>query len=372
MAKGTNDVPKLYIEAVQTVSPMTVTDERRARKVLAMDDLLVSGIILKCRLHVLLYYNNASEDDSGWFFAGWSRESLARALSEQQPLLAGRLRRVEDGDGELEIVSNDSGVRLIEARIAMTLSSFLELKGKEREETEAQLVSWTDVAEQNPQFSPLFYIQVTNFQCRGYSIGINCSLLLADLLVVENFLSSWAIIHRNIVSNINGSKKPLFHLPNLKTHLSSPTAIISSIPSKCFGQTLHFRVTAEDATLDRSETFNSLALLCVEESESNLAIRMTSEFYLFVKESFEVIKVEKCANRGLTRQQLSLKSKITCADWDDLGAKEVAFRDGNKPLHVSYWMGSTCPIGVVMAIQSPNEATLGINILVSVPNASEL
>lgn len=125
-----------------------------------MEDPLVSGSIGNHRLHVLLYYNKASKEDSGWFFASWLRESLARALSEQQPLLAGRLHRVKDGDGELEIVSNDSGVRLIEARIAMTLSSILELKGKEREGAETKFVSWKDVEEQNPQFSPLFYIQV--------------------------------------------------------------------------------------------------------------------------------------------------------------------------------------------------------------------
>jgi hypothetical protein len=141
-----------------------MTDPRRSRQVSAMDGSVVSGIFRSC-LHVVLYYKSVSEEDSGWLLAGWAMESLARALSEQQPLLAGRLRRGEDGDGELEIVSNDNGVRLIEARIAVTLSSFLELL-KENEEAEAQLICWPDIDEQSPHFSPLFYVQVSKLSLR--------------------------------------------------------------------------------------------------------------------------------------------------------------------------------------------------------------
>jgi hypothetical protein len=56
------------------------------------------------------------------------------------------------------MVSNDTGVRLVEAKITMTLQEFLGLE--ENEKAEAELVSWMDIDEQNPQFSPLLYVQV--------------------------------------------------------------------------------------------------------------------------------------------------------------------------------------------------------------------
>ena len=98
---------------------------------------------------------------------------------------------------------------------------------------------------------------------------------------------------------------------------------------------------------------------------------MGSEFYLFVKESSEAIKIEKYSKFGHAKPQLSLKTRVTCAGWDDIGANEIEFRDGNKPMHVSYWIGSTF-YGLVMAIPPLNQATLGVNILVTVPNENKL
>ncbi|MDO8030387.1 acyltransferase, partial ['Planchonia careya' phytoplasma] len=91
--------------------------------------------------------------------AGWAKECIGTVLQEH-PVFAGRLRRREGGEEErLEMVSNDSGVRLFESRIQKRLSEFLELK--EREDAVGGLVFWKDIDVQNPQFSPLFYVQVT-------------------------------------------------------------------------------------------------------------------------------------------------------------------------------------------------------------------
>uniref|UniRef100_A0A2N9G3S6 Reverse transcriptase Ty1/copia-type domain-containing protein n=1 Tax=Fagus sylvatica TaxID=28930 RepID=A0A2N9G3S6_FAGSY len=153
--------------------------------------------------------------------------------------------------------------------------------------------------------SKLKMASVTNFQCGGYSIGISCTLLLADLLV-----------------------------------------------------------TTENVNLD-GEVCKSLASLCIEEAESRLCSKMASEFYLFLKENSEVIKMEKCSKHGHVKPQLSLKTRVTCVGWDDLGAKEIEFRDGNKPMHVSYWIGSILD-GLVIAFIPPlNQATRGVNILVA-------
>ncbi|CAO2819459.1 unnamed protein product [Amaranthus hypochondriacus] len=149
--------------------------------------------IMQKRMHIVLYYKNKSEENSGWHVGRWIKETLGNALVDH-PIMAGRIRRVENGG--LEIVANDSGVRIVEGEISLSLVEFFECKRKNNE-VEGKLVSWVDV-ETNPQFSPLFYIQVTNFKCGGYSIGISCSLFLVDPLFMANFLNKWAKIHRNI------------------------------------------------------------------------------------------------------------------------------------------------------------------------------
>lgn len=161
-----NSFSKIQIESMQTVTPFKATDPRQTRRVWVTDP-VGSGIFWTC-LNFILYYNKVVDEESGWIVAGWIKESLARALVDQ-PMLSGRLRRGEDGDGELEIVSNDSGARLIEAKIAMTLPEFLGLK--ESEDVEAELVFWKDIDEQNPQFAPLFYVQVLECANSSYLIS---------------------------------------------------------------------------------------------------------------------------------------------------------------------------------------------------------
>ena len=155
-------------EGINSVIPLKVTHPRLTRKISVSDSDAVGSGIFRRRLHTVLYYKIAARNDSGWVVAGWFRESLGRAL-EEQPLLAGRLRRAEDGDQkEFEIVSNDSGVRIMEAAwSSMTLSRFLLLKDRDALEAD-QLVFWKDIDEENLQFCPLFYVQVSSQICRAY------------------------------------------------------------------------------------------------------------------------------------------------------------------------------------------------------------
>ena len=114
--------------------------------------------ILQKRMHIIFYYEkNKKEEDSGLYSGGWIRQSLGNALMEK-PILAGRLRRSENGD--LEIISNDSGVRCVEVRVPLTMVEFLEFKKNNKFDGETKLVSWNHVDASNPLFSPLFYIQV--------------------------------------------------------------------------------------------------------------------------------------------------------------------------------------------------------------------
>lgn len=153
-------IPKSMIAGVQSVMPVEVTQHREIRSISVVDP--VGAGIFRRTLNIVTYYKEAGDvsGERGWSVAGWIKESLGRALTEQ-PMLCGRLRRsktvAEDG---FEVVANDSGVRLVEAKFPASLSEFLEMVKKEKSRAEAETVFWKDIDEDEPQYSPLFYVQV--------------------------------------------------------------------------------------------------------------------------------------------------------------------------------------------------------------------
>lgn len=150
-----NGAGKLRVEGIQSLIPTKPTDPRQSSRIVVSQD-LSSSAVLQRRFHLLLCYNKASSDDSGWLVAGRIKESLGRALQEH-PLFAGRMRWCQESSGaDLEIVSNDSGARLVESKAEMELAAFLE-----KREAEVELVFWEDVLHHTPHFSPLFYVQVS-------------------------------------------------------------------------------------------------------------------------------------------------------------------------------------------------------------------
>ncbi|KAE9596753.1 putative taxadien-5-alpha-ol O-acetyltransferase [Lupinus albus] len=338
-------LPELQIVSIMSVPPLKVTDPRKFRQVLLSDPSFNTSTIDGC-YQICLYYDKMKEEDhDGWHLAGWIVESLAMVLLEH-PLLAGRLHRREVGD--FEIVSNDSGIRLLEAMYPICLAEFLVLN--EKENLEGELVFWKEIDDHFPQFSPLFYVQVTNFECGGYSIGISCSLLLAEVLVVENFLKKWSEIHNKMLPNNEVMKTPMaiFSHPHVKNHDLLPSHIINrTITKKNEVKNLVFKITTEGVDFNQG-LWRELAMHCVEGAEKKLHIKMGSDFSLLVKESFEVIKVETCSKGGYSMQGLCLNNQITCTTWNDFGVYEVAFQEGNKPVHVSHWIGSVVN-GHVMA-----------------------
>ncbi|CAI9771587.1 unnamed protein product [Fraxinus pennsylvanica] len=64
----------------------------------------------------------------------------------------------EDGDRDVQIVLNDSGVRLVEDTVEIKLADFLVLE--EKKEAQGEVVFWDDVLGHNIQLSLLFYVQV--------------------------------------------------------------------------------------------------------------------------------------------------------------------------------------------------------------------
>ncbi|KAK6935109.1 hypothetical protein RJ641_035264 [Dillenia turbinata] len=334
-------VPKLQLESAVTMVPATPTAPRQTRKVLVSDK--VGPEILKQRVHVVMYYNKVNEDDSGWMFTGWSKETVGRALLEH-PMLAGRIRRSQESDKEFELVSNDCGVRFIEAKVDISLAEFMELN--EKEDAESELV--------------------TNFKCGGYSVGLSCSLLLADPIVIASFIKTWASIHNNMTSNIEVPKVPLFYLPNLAKTSTSSSFNVSSDACKNLCQTVMFNMAAKDVELE-DEMRKRLALLCVEKAVGKISTKMGSKFHLFTKEVNEELKVEICPKVGLLRSPLGLINELNYVEWPNLGAKDATFGAENKLIHLSYWIGSALDEGLVMVIPSSLESISGINVVVTIP-----
>lgn len=149
-------LPKSMIAGVQSVMPVEVTQHRNFRSI-SVGDPVEAGIFRRT-LNIVTYYKEVGDTgERGWLVAGWIKESLGIALPEQ-PILSGRLRRTaEDG---LEVVANDSGVRLVEAKFPASLPEFLEMVKRDKSRAEAETVFWRDIDEDVPQFSPLFYVQV--------------------------------------------------------------------------------------------------------------------------------------------------------------------------------------------------------------------
>lgn len=212
---------------------------------------------------------------------------------------------------------------------------------------------------------------MTNFECGGYSIGMSCNILLADLLIKENFLKKWVNIHNEKLSKTDDAlKTPLFYLPNLKKPSGSPSIpIISSDQGKTRGQTVIFKIADKNVNLE-NESIKKIMLVCVKEAESQLGIKMGQTFPLFLKEPSNTIKIETCSRfeKGMVPWEMDLRSQVRSESWDDLGVNEIVIQKGNKPTRVSHWMGSVMD-GLVMALTSPQgeEASSILNVIVSVP-----
>lgn len=214
-------------------------------------------------------------------------------------------------------------------------------------------------------------LQVTNFKCGGYSIGISCSLLLADPMVMTSFVKKWANIHNKIVTKFETPKLPIFYLPNLGKASSTPPYQNHPAPTKNIGQTFIFRVTQKNLIMENIEMQKAVAMLCFEEAKRRLRRKIASDFYLIMKEpSNDIIKVEICVKQEPFNYINGATSTIT--SWDDyVGADGLSFTKGNKPAAcVSYGINSPFDEGgLVMIIPSPD---VGMSVIVTVPTDNKL
>ncbi|XP_057767537.1 shikimate O-hydroxycinnamoyltransferase [Salvia miltiorrhiza] len=350
---------KVRVEGIQTVVPTKPTDPRQLSSRIAAT-VISSTAALQRRFHVVLCYNKASSDDSGWVVAGRIKESLGRAMQEQ-PLLAGRLRWCQETDNFLQIVSNDSGARLVESKAEMELGAFVAME--EKREALAQLVFWEDLLHHTPHFSPLFYVQVTNFRCGGYSIGISCSLLLADPFALTAIIKKWANLHSKLVSTNEIPQIPTFYLPNHGTPPSSPSLLMGSNTAKDAAESVIFKIPAKVLDSDSK----NLAALCVQEAERDVGRELAPSLSLLVKvtSSDEDDRVEAWSRQGLLeclKLGYSVNGMRCARTWDELGLDSICFSEGNKPVYASCWINSVVDEGSVIVVPSVDQ---GVQVVVT-------
>ncbi|ESQ53919.1 hypothetical protein EUTSA_v10025128mg [Eutrema salsugineum] len=158
----------------------------------------------------LVYYYRCSKTREPGEITKKLRESLAYTLN-CYPIITGRLVKEIDGTDEKnelnrqwKVKSNDSGMRMVEARATGTVEEWL--RNVNREE-ELKLVHWEDIYHDLPYYWSTFYVQVTEFESGGLAIGLSCSHLLADSVCAMMFIRAWA----DLTLTRNMMAPPLFH-----------------------------------------------------------------------------------------------------------------------------------------------------------------
>ncbi|XP_010538356.1 PREDICTED: uncharacterized protein LOC104812733 [Tarenaya hassleriana] len=344
-----SEFPKSQIAGVQTVIPAKATLHRKVRPISA-EDAAGAGIFRRT-LDIVLYYKHGSGDtDSGWVGAGWIKESRGRALTEQ-PALSGRLRRrkAEEDGGGLEVVANDSGVRLVEAKFPASMPEFLELAKRDMAKAEAETLFWRDIDEDDPQFSPLFYVQVTNFECGGYSVGISCSILLADIIIGTDFIRRWSEIHSSILlhNNDEPTPTPVFYLPALKQDISYLSTLSTSVSIRSVSEPVVFRAKPTSLGSEIRERFASIHTEKVLGSE--LVGRSCPDVFLFVKEQGD----EKLEVRSRSYGGEVSHENDDDGDFEESAQfSELSFWPGKRPNHSSCKIGSVSD-GLVLVVPYP-------------------
>ncbi|KAH7571917.1 hypothetical protein JRO89_XS04G0166700 [Xanthoceras sorbifolium] len=138
-------------------------------------------------LHMVFYYENTS---FGSFDTDPVRESLSEVLC-QYPAVTGRLTREDAGNWEVKC--NDAGVRILRARVGVTIDEWLRCTDGSKER---DLTVWEDMPENPSTWSP-FRIQINDFEGGGLAIGLSCTHMHADPTSLILLLKSWTEVHRH-------------------------------------------------------------------------------------------------------------------------------------------------------------------------------
>ncbi|XP_057783664.1 protein ECERIFERUM 26-like [Salvia miltiorrhiza] len=141
------------------------------------------NIDLAMKLHYLrgIYFFG-----SGLAFAGFTILSVKEPLFtwlDQFPVPCGRFRRRDSGRPYIKC--NDCGARLIQANSHKTLHEWLHMNNHDYD----TLLCANHFIGPELQFSPLVYLQITNFKCGGVAVGLSWAHVLGDAFSAAKFIN---------------------------------------------------------------------------------------------------------------------------------------------------------------------------------------
>ncbi|KAJ0974085.1 hypothetical protein J5N97_016050 [Dioscorea zingiberensis] len=212
MTAGERRVKKL---AKSTSVPMMPVRPGKTYPLSPLDHMMAAHTV-----HLVFYYRAAAAMEGTVL-----KESLSEVLTHY-PAMAGRLGSGEDGNWVVRC--NDAGVRVVDAKAEVTLDRWLETATAEEE---MDLAHWEPMGDDTSIWSP-FYIQITEFEDKGYAIGLSFPHMHADPTCAIFFIKAWGDAHRRACI----LNPPFFHPPGLRSsrpvpNPSSPFLSLKSLSS---------------------------------------------------------------------------------------------------------------------------------------------
>ncbi|PAN40044.1 hypothetical protein PAHAL_7G287700 [Panicum hallii] len=187
----------VYGHRLSTVVPSSVTGEV---------DYALADADLAFKLHYLrgAYYYPPGEVARG-LTTKVLKDPMFPWLDEYFPV-AGRVRRAEEGapagagaqaeaaaEGGARrpyIKCNDCGVRIVEAKCDREMAEWLRDDAPDR----LRQLCYDKVLGPELFFSPLLYVQITNFKCGGLALGFSWAHLIGDVFSAATCFNKWAQI----------------------------------------------------------------------------------------------------------------------------------------------------------------------------------
>ncbi|KAL0727112.1 hypothetical protein Bca4012_023205 [Brassica carinata] len=192
---------------ISSVVPASLTGENKPRHLTAMD------------LAVKLHYVRAV-----YFFKGARDFTIVDLKDITFPLLAlqcydhvtGRIRNLDNDDPSAQAIPyircNDSGIRIVEAKVeGFTVQEWLDLDDRS---IDHRFLVYDHVLGPDLFFSPLVYLQITQFKCGGLSIGLSWAHVLGDVVSASTFIKTMG----QLMSNHGPSKSVYPKKPEPTSH----------------------------------------------------------------------------------------------------------------------------------------------------------
>ncbi|EOA18936.1 hypothetical protein CARUB_v10007574mg [Capsella rubella] len=167
---------------LSSVVPASVVGENKPRKLTPMD--------LAMKLHYVraVYFFKGRRD-----FTVSDLKTTMFTLLQSYHHVSGRIRMPENDDDPSALAlpyirCNDSGIRIVEANVEdFTVEKWLDLDDRS---IDHRFLVYDHVLGPDLIFSPLVFLQITQFKCGGFSIGLSWTHVLGDVFSASTFMKT--------------------------------------------------------------------------------------------------------------------------------------------------------------------------------------